>query len=47
MVSLNPASLDFGYEGIGGKRAESTTLTNIGNATLHITSITITGVFSG
>ena len=46
MVSLNPASLDFGYEGVGGKRVKSTTLTNIGNATLHITSITITGVFS-
>ena len=43
-VTLNPASLNFGYEGLRGKSLpQSTTLTNIGNSTLHITGITITG----
>jgi hypothetical protein len=43
MVTLNPPSLNFGSVPIYGKKLKSTTLTNSGNATLHITDITITG----
>jgi uncharacterized repeat protein (TIGR03803 family) len=42
IVMLNPNLLTF-EEGVGGKKSRTTTLTNSGGATLHITDITITG----
>ena len=43
VVKLNPTTLNFGSEGLGGSKALTTTLTNVGSTTLSITSITITG----
>jgi hypothetical protein len=46
-VSLSPASLTFSAQAVGAtSSAQSVTLTNTGNATLTITSITISGDFS-
>src|SRR5205823_3085415 len=44
-VKLVPASLSFGHVRVGQSSSpQSTTLTNTGNTTLSITSITITGI---
>jgi probable HAF family extracellular repeat protein len=43
IVSLQPASLDFGTVRYSQTKTLTTTLTNVGNATLTISSITITG----
>ena len=47
-VSLSPTSLTFGNQAVGTTSAPQTaTLTNTGNATVTITSITITGTNKG
>ena len=47
-VKLVPASLSFGHVRVGQSSSpQSTTLTNTGNTTLSITSITITGTGHG
>jgi predicted dienelactone hydrolase len=44
VVELNPASLDLGTVKVGQKSSpQNTTLTNVGNTTLHITNIAIRG----
>jgi VCBS repeat protein/HYDIN/CFA65/VesB family protein len=45
-VKLNPASLDFGYVGLGSGSTLTTTLTNTGSTTLNITSIKTNSPFS-
>ncbi len=47
-VSFNPANLSFGNQNTGTTSAAKTvTVTNNGNATLHITTVTITGTNPG
>jgi len=47
-ASLSPASLDFGYQSFFGPAATKTvTLTNFGNATLYVTSVSISGSGAG
>ena len=47
-VSLSPGSLSFGNQAVGTtSSAQSVTLTNTGNATLSISSVTISGAQAG
>jgi hypothetical protein len=47
-LSFNPASLSYGNQNTGATSAAKTvTITNNGNATLHITSVTVTGTNAG
>ncbi|HEX5546394.1 MAG TPA: choice-of-anchor D domain-containing protein [Ktedonobacterales bacterium] len=47
-VGFNPANLGFGNQNTGTTSAAKTvTVTNTGNATLHITSVTLTGTNAG
>jgi hypothetical protein len=47
-VGLNPTSLDFGARSVGStSAAQSSTLTNTGNAALNITGVSITGTNAG
>jgi hypothetical protein len=43
IVTLSPASIDFGTPLIGSKTVKTVTLTNSGNATLTVSSVTATG----
>ncbi|HEV2383216.1 MAG TPA: FG-GAP-like repeat-containing protein [Terriglobia bacterium] len=43
VVTLSPASIDFGTPLIGSKTVKTVTLTNSGNATLTVSSVTSTG----
>ncbi|MHB8652806.1 MAG: SBBP repeat-containing protein [Terriglobia bacterium] len=46
-VSLSPGSLNFGNQGVGiASSAQTITLTNAGNATLNITSISVSAGFA-
>jgi N,N-dimethylformamidase beta subunit-like protein/ASPM-SPD-2-Hydin domain-containing protein/centrosomal CEP192-like protein/HYDIN/CFA65/VesB family protein len=47
-ISFNPSSLSFGNQGTGTTSAAQTvTVTNSGGASLHVTSVTLTGTNAG
>ena len=45
VVQLNPSSLTFGAVTAGHWKTLTSIMTNVGNTTLHITSLTITGTY--
>jgi hypothetical protein len=45
VVELNPSALNFGGITVGQRRTLTSVMTNVGNITLHILSITITGTY--
>jgi hypothetical protein len=46
VVELNPSSLNFGTVTVGQQKTLTSIMTDVGNTTLHIASLTITGTYS-